>query len=158
MTKEITLSNGEICLVDDSDFPMLSVRRWFPKKAFHLTYASRCEVVAPGKRVSMSMHSLLMKPPRGFVVDHVNGNGLDNRRENLRIVTLSHNSMNRKLRIDSRTGVRGVTKTRSGKFTPHLQVDGNQVLKGAYDTVEEALAVRMAAEEKYFGEYASKHR
>jgi hypothetical protein len=61
-------------------------------------------------RNQVLVHRLIMGSPEGMDVDHINGNGLDNRRKNLRVCTRSQNAMNKKLRSDSTTGYKGVYK------------------------------------------------
>ena len=55
-----------------------------------------------------SIHRLVMNTPKGMHIDHINGNGLDNRKENLRLCTPSQNAMNKRLRYDSSSGFKGV--------------------------------------------------
>ena len=87
--KEIELTRGKVSLVDDNDYGWLSQNKWQFDR-----YAYRTIKVGKKKR-SVRMHREIMKPPKGMVVDHINGNKTDNRRENLRVVTQSDNGINR---------------------------------------------------------------
>lgn len=124
-------SNGVPVLVDASDFPAVSKCRWCAQRA--RSKASRYYVYR-GKRAGESgpskvyLHRLLMKPPHGFVVDHKNGDGLDNRRCNLRVATPSQNSANRKVGPPSVSGFRGVAKYKKG-WRAQVTV-ANKCLKG----------------------------
>jgi len=93
MTKEILLSQGKVALVDDADFARLSLFKWHKFEHGKTTYViTRCKM--SGRR-KIYIHSLIMPASKGFEIDHINGNGLDNRRENLRVVTHRENMQNR---------------------------------------------------------------
>jgi hypothetical protein len=105
--KVIKLSNGQKALVDDEWYEYLSQWRWFPIGA---GYASR-QVTKNGVRHTIYMHRQVAGTPPGMDTDHINGDKLDNRSENLRIVSHSENLMAR-LKLDKRnnSGYRGVSK------------------------------------------------
>lgn len=90
----------------------------------------------------------------GLRVDHINGDGLDNRRANLRIVPDQINQINRKrLNRNNASGYRGVSYMRStGKWRANITVDYRQVHLGSFVTAEEAFAARRAAELQYYPE------
>ena len=105
-----------------------------------------------GKRVFL--HNALMKPKDGQVVDHKNGNTLDNRRLNLRTCSLQDNSKNRKTYTSNRLGVRGVSfNKKEQKYIARIQVDKKPIFLGYFDTLEQASEVRQNAEIKYFGKF-----
>ena len=88
--KEILLTQGKVAVVDDVDYEQLSRYKWQFDR-----YAYRTIVLDNGKKRSIRMHRAIMQPPKGLVVDHINGDKLDNRRSNLRVVEYSVNSINR---------------------------------------------------------------
>lgn len=107
MNEEILLhardgSVRAVTVVDDEDYAELSRYRW---SLHNRGYACRW---SPAANRQVLMHRTLMRPPPGLVVDHINGNKLDNRRENLRVVTQAQNARNAKVRADSSSGVPGV--------------------------------------------------
>ena len=93
----------------------------------------------------------------GIVADHINGNRLDNRMENLRLVNRAQNNMNKGLRSDNTSGHTGVAWDKSkGKWVVQIQVDGKNKHIGRYTSKKDAINARIKAEEKYFGEYRRK--
>jgi len=113
-----------------------------------------------------SMHRVIMDPPKGMDIDHIDGNTLDNRKENLRICTRSQNSQNKKLRCDSASGYKGVHKMKSRNLKkpfkayigiPDWREQGlkvNQMRLGYYATAGEAARVRDKKAKELFGEFA----
>lgn len=105
------------------------------------------------------MHSLIMAPPDGMLVDHVSGDGLDNRRSNLRFATAEQNAFNRKRYETNTSGAKGVTfkKSRSGvggSWQAYINVRGRRFWLGCYPTMQLASAAYDAAAVRFFGEYA----
>jgi hypothetical protein len=82
-------------------------------------------------------------------IDHINGNSIDNRIENLRDVTDVENSRNLSISSYNKTGVMGVNLTSRGKFRARIKVYGKETALGCYSTLEEAAAARKEAEKKY---------
>ncbi|MBL0320674.1 MAG: HNH endonuclease [Alphaproteobacteria bacterium] len=142
MSKEITLSKGFVCIVDDDDYEYLSQYRWHSMKGKVRVYASRSY-----KRSQIIMHRELMNPPIGFVVDHINGNTLDNRRSNLRICTHSQNNVNVKQK--NKTGYKGV-KLENGKWVARIQIT-----IGTFASAEEAARAYDKASKSLHGEFAA---
>ena len=92
--------------------------------------------------------------PKGQV-DHINGDSTDNRIANLRIATNSQNSMNRGLRRDNTSGVKGVSWSKKmRKWLVHIAVDGRLMHIGLFDTIEEAKAARIEVAKRLHGEFA----
>lgn len=97
MTKRIPLSRGLVALVDDEDYERLSAHRWYARSGANTYYAERRGPRdANGKRATYSMHrtALRLGPFDGTVVDHINRDGLDNRKANLRLTDKSGNALN----------------------------------------------------------------
>lgn len=92
-----------------------------------------------------------------FDIDHIHGDKTrnDNRKSNLRIVTKSQNSMNKKIMSNNTSGVTGVGRNKSKKrWTAYIVVNNKQINLGVFDDINDAIKSRKAAEEKYFGEYS----
>ena len=86
-------------------------------------------------------------------LDHRNGDRADNRIRNLRVADRSQNMWNRKAHVTSKTGVLGVCRAGS-KWRAQMYFNRQSVLRKDFDTLEEAVAARRAAERKYFGKFA----
>ena len=145
---------GLVALVDDADYKRLAGHVWRVQHSRKSVYASR---VVRG-RVCM-MHNEIASPPDGMVWDHVDRDGLNNQRVNLRPATRSQNQQNRSgwTRADAAksSGFKGVSWDKSRKlWMTKITVDYKTVNLGRCATVEEAAKVYDEAAKKYFGEYA----
>jgi hypothetical protein len=96
--KEILLTQGKVALVDDDDFIKVSSGTWCAQRAKTTFYAHGH---IPHRKKIISMHRFIMGDPEGKEIDHINGNGLDNRKENLRIVSHQENMINIHINCDS---------------------------------------------------------
>ena len=93
--KQIPLTQWKITIVDDEDFIELNKYKWWAIKQWNKFYAARKIVLDGGKRRLLSIHSFLMNTQKWLDTDHINGDGLDNKRSNLRVCTRGENQMNR---------------------------------------------------------------
>lgn len=91
---------------------------------------------------------------RGESVDHIDGDGLNNRRANLRVATQSQNAANARRRVNSDAPYPGVRQRRHDRWSARIRVRGRELYLGTYATLAEAVAVRQRAAIAYFGEYA----
>jgi hypothetical protein len=145
--KSIPLTQGNFALVDDEDFEWLNQWKWqVHKQKTGKCYADRAFDVE--KRTHhIRMHRLIVGAPDGMVVDHINGNSLDNRKENLRLCTPLENSRNCRKK-ESPTGYRGVF------CYAVIRVNRKYVKLGSFRTTEEAARAYDKAAKKYHGEFA----
>lgn len=106
---------------------------------------------------SVGLHRFITGCPDGFDPDHINNNGLDNRRLNLRIVTRSQNSMNSRMKSNNKSGITGVSwdKTKN-QWHVKICVNYKQKTIGYYNDLEDAINARMEAVKQYHGEFAYK--
>jgi len=100
------------------------------------------------------LHRIIMDDPEDLVVDHINRNRLDNRRENLRIVSQQENGMNLSMSKRNKSGVAGVhwNKTRD-KWQAQISYKYKHIFLGYFEKLEDATKTRKDAEMKYFGEF-----
>ncbi len=90
----VALSRGAFTLIDDADWELVRGHTWYAHTTgVGLIYA--CTTL-PGAKSKTCMHEILMRPPEGMTVDHIDGQTLDNRRANLRVCTISQNAHNRR--------------------------------------------------------------
>ena len=106
-----------------------------------------------GKQISFLVHRLIMKPKNNQQIDHINGNGLDNRKENLRLATASQNMQNRKGWGKFPKGVK--LNKYTGKYEARFQMNKQYFHLGNFDTVEEASQAYQTKAKEYFGELLS---
>ena len=103
------------------------------------------------------LHRYIMNAPEGMVVDHINGDTLDNRKCNLRICTQQENLMNRPKPKNNTSGRKGVYWDKTyNKWKVCIKINGKQKHLAYFDNKEDAVKLREEAEAKYFGEYARK--
>ena len=141
---KVVLSNGGFAEVDFDDLGRVLAHTWSrcsPKRSKTSYAITRVD----GRTVYM--HRFVLDPPLGVEVDHVNGDGLDNRRANLRPATRSQN-----MRAIRKGLSRGVTQSRSGRFTAAIYQDNRKFHLGTYDTYEEASAAYKKASAERFRE------
>jgi hypothetical protein len=152
--REIPLTRGMVALVDDADYEALSHWSWSIHDNGRQMYAKRRSNVAGHDNV-VKMHRQLMLPDPGQVVDHINGNGLDNRKANLRIASKSNNGANRSKTIVNTSGYKGVFwHAQTRKWLVKVKRGGRQHYVGIFsDPIDAALAYDARAIE-LFGEYA----
>ena len=147
MTKKIFLSNGGFTSVSDEDYIFLFPYTWYMIKKGYAYGWVKNKYQLLHRTVAKRMGLDLLNQ-----IDHINGDKLDNRRENLRSATQSQNSMNS--RIKNKTGYKGVTKTNQ-KWGAQIKVNGQQIWLGTFNTPEEAHDAYREAAEQYFGEFAN---
>ena len=149
---------GLFAIVDSSDFELVSAYSWFPRKNYHTFYVQHSPSrTLPGERRPVLMHRLLLGlGPGDQTVDHINGNGLDNRRENLRLCSDSTNQANRhRLVPNASSRYRGVTwHAALGKWQAHIKVMGRSIYLGVFASEEEAALAYNHAAVAHFREYA----
>jgi hypothetical protein len=134
--KEIPLSQGLFALVDDEDFEELNKFKWFVQKNKNTFYAKR-HIKKEEQDTTIYMHNIIMKTPKEMVTDHINHNGLDNQKSNLRIVTQRQNMHNKQNKTSSMfVGVHWHKLAK--KWNANIRVNGKQIYLGQFNNEEEA--------------------
>lgn len=151
----VALTKGMFALVDDADFEVVSRWNWSALRAKGgLWYATRGRMseeqidrVAP-----VLLHRYLLQAEPTENVDHRDGNGLNNRRENLRKASNSQNGMNMKARVGGSSKFKGVW--RPTRWRAEIRVDYTTIRLGSFRTEEEAARAYDDAARRLFGEFA----
>ncbi len=106
--REIMLTQGKVALVDDEDYEMLMKYKWHALCYRSFEYAGRTTSRLLGRQHSVNMHWEILRYPKGKQCDHVDGNGLNNQRSNLRVVSVRGNAQNK--HFDKTSKYSGVCK------------------------------------------------
>ncbi|MDD3961309.1 MAG: HNH endonuclease [Bacteroidales bacterium] len=137
--KILPLTQGEVAIVDSEDYERLHKLKWFTKR-----YKGTCYAAHNNKRGSnlTLMHRYILDPENicGLDIDHINGNGLDNRKKNLRLVTKRQNGQNQKNRVCKTSKFPGVSKVKGLKKCWFARICINKKVKylGHFYTEESA--------------------
>ena len=145
------IHRGEFVAIDDEDLPLVEPYYWAARRTNTSIYA--INGYHDGIYRPLHMHRLILNAPKGLFVDHINGNGLDNRRCNLRLCTASQNQANRRRLPTNKTGHRGVCRV-GVKWQAGIKKDGRSRHLGWFATAEEAGRAYDAAAKELFGEFA----
>jgi hypothetical protein len=152
--RELQLTNGLVTIVDDDlewddRYQLAAVKRLYTHYAIFRPWDP---LTKTGH--TAYLHRFIMSAPQGTTVDHVNGDGLDNRKANLRFATRSQQLANTRIHSHCTSGYRGVCwdKTR-GLWIAKVGYRGKQINVGRYPTPEEAFAARDTVARKLFGEF-----
>ena len=154
---KVPLTQGQFALVNEEDWAKLAHRKWHAQRQ-NKGWAARTFLKtdwSTGRRryLYASMQEMIMGTRPGFEIDHRNRNTLDNRRENLRWLSPSHNMVNRA--YPNSQGFKGVWKN-GKRFSAAIRPPrGTKIHLGTFDTPEEAHQVYCASAKKFWGEFAS---
>lgn len=153
--RQIPLSRGKFAIVDASDYDWLNQWKWSYRPN---GYAIRKENVITDdgklKRKTIRMHRIITNAPDNMEVDHINRNGLDNRRGNLRIVTHAQNMCNQKVRTGTSKYKGVIWYNKNNKWLARIRKNGKAIHLGYFVCEIEAALAYNAAALKYHGEFA----
>jgi len=159
--KEIPLTRGYVAFVDDEDYEWLSQFKWHVKKSGRTCYAVRKVTVAPNTYKKEFMHNAIMKPKEGEQVDHIDGNGLNNCRANLRLANHQLQQANRR-KTKGVSRFKGVTRVvhkrkRTGdwiRWHARIKFNGKYISLGYFENEEDAARAYDKKARELFGEFA----
>lgn len=151
----LPLTQGLYVIVDEVDYRWLMCWRWFA--SFNVNtrsfYALRKDK-RTGKTLSMQRFILGLEGDDERTADHINGNTLDNRRKNLRVVSGNQSAQNRGMRCDNKTGFKGVYfRKTTGKYVAQIRANKETYHLGEWTSPEDAHRAYCLAAEKYHGDY-----
>lgn len=155
---EVILKNNNILKIDDQDADLLQGNSWQYSKSSSKFYVRR-GIKIKGKRIGQYLHRMIIekiinrKLLKHEHIDHIDGDSLNNKRDNLRIVSIQENNKNRqKIKMKS-SKYKGVVK-RGNKFSAQIDVDKNRIHLGYFEREKDAAEAYNTAAIKYFGSFA----
>jgi hypothetical protein len=155
--KEIALSRGKSALVDDEDYEWLSQWKWTYAGENYAYRMQHLGVGADGKakKKSILMHRIITNAPKGLDVDHVNRDGLDNQRHNLRVCTRTQNLANSIVSTGRYSNLRGAfLDKKTGLWSSKIMVNRKLIRLGWFTTDVDAHEAYKAASVKYNGKFS----
>lgn len=161
--KEIELTQGKVALVDDEDYDWLMGWKWCAHKICNTYYADGHMILISGKRTTLKMHRLILQNfDMTFDCDHIDGNGLNNQKSNLRLCTHQENMSNRRKEIKRKTssrykGISWIMREKKWRAQVGYNIGGKRKkhFAGYYLNEQAAALAYNEAAKKMFGEYAS---
>lgn len=145
--KKIQLTRGKFAIVSEADYEIVKDYKWYAHKALSNRWYARSAVVG-------FMHRFLTGVQEEMSVDHINGDSLDNRQENLRICSHLENLRNKKIYRNNKSGYKGVYFDKGkNRWIAQVVLGGKKITRSSIDPEKAALLYDELARE-YFGEYA----
>jgi hypothetical protein len=159
--KSIKLTQGKEAIVDNEHFDELNQYKWSCDShgyavRFTTIQSQNKKLGIKQKRKTILMHKVINNTPDGFHTDHINGNTLDNRKDNLRTATASQNQGNTNKRVNNTSGFKGVSwSKRANKWVAQIRCNNQQLYLGLFDNLQEAAIAYNNKALELFGEFAS---
>lgn len=151
----VRMPRGYYVLVDASDFPLIADYSWHASGDGETIVYANTWSYRSGIRRPLRMHRLIMNPPDNLVVDHKNGNTLDNRRSNLRVCTSRENNLNLPGKPNTSSQFKGVKwRAERGTWIATIYVDGRTQYLGSTRDERAAAKLYNEAAKLHFGEFA----
>jgi hypothetical protein len=157
MTVKIKLTRGKTAIVDYADYQKISGFKWRTVEAYKNTFYAATWMRTGGKGRHVYLHRFLLGfPEKEKRTNFINGNTLDCRRENLRLVTDSQSQMRRKLSENNSTGFRGVSFNKaSGKYKAYIKRNGKLIHLGLFTKPKDAAKAYNEKAKELFGKFAT---
>jgi hypothetical protein len=150
----VPLTRGYEAIIDAGDVHLVDGCNWCARLRLNTVYVQRTDCSGAKKR-TVQLHRVLLSAPDEMQVDHINGDGLDNRRSNLRLATPSQNMYNQRPTSKNTSGFKGVSwENRHGKWRAQIAYKGNQRHLGYYSISEAAYQAYVDASSSLHGEFS----
>lgn len=151
----LTLTRGHVAVIDAKDAALVGRFAWQASEECNTVYATRSVSLPQGGRRKVRLHRVLTDAKAGNDVDHINGNGLDNRRKNLRECSHMDNRRNTRRHRNNKSGFKGVSWNPSRKkWCAFIYHEGKSINLGGFATPEEAHNVYCRKARELHGEFA----
>ena len=139
--------SGKFLVVDDENFELVNNYYWHLDNGGYVRGALK-------KQILIRAHRLIMNPAKDKVIDHINGNKLDNRKSNLRICTQVQNMANRTLSVNNKTGYKGIHFNKKiNKYSVQFCYNKKRINGGYFKDIIEAIKTYNNLVIKYIGEF-----
>jgi hypothetical protein len=150
---EIPLTQGKVALIDENDWELISQFKWCAAREGSGHWVAIADV---GNKRYVKMHRLILGAKEGDEVDHINRDSLDNRRENLRLVTEAwQQNANKDKRANTSSIYKGVCwDAGRGRWTAYIDKDRRRKFLGRFKSEAEAALAYNEKAAEWFGEYA----
>lgn len=152
----IPLTKGHEAIIDAADVPLVKNYNWFAEVRHYTVYACRNQRKSDAmtKRKPIQLHRAILFDVTGLDVDHIDGDGLNNRRSNLRAATRQQNSSNQKIRMKNTSGFKGVSWDKQmNKWRAKIMSNYRSTFLGLFTTKDLAYQAYLAASKRMHGEF-----
>jgi hypothetical protein len=151
--KTISLTHGKVALIDDEDYDFVIQHKWYSHQC---RKNAPCYAIANQKNRVVRMHRLIMNAPKDLQVDHIDGNGLNNQKNNLRLCTAAENQHNQRVQKRAKTSkYKGVfTRKNRNKWSCQIKCNSKIYHLGYFKSEILAAKTYDTAAKKYFGQFA----
>lgn len=150
----IPLASGNYSRVSAEDAPHLGLLMWYEQKQGNTSYAHSHVAIGNNKNAHISIHRAILGMGSD-AVDHIDGDGLNNERRNLRFATRHENMRNSRMKKTNKVGIKGVIyNAKLGKWTSSIRISGKQRFLGVFPSPEEAGEAYKIASQTHFGEFS----
>ena len=155
MSIQIPLKQGQFAIIDNEDFNLVKDYKWHLKKERYTYYVRANIRLSSGKYKMIRLHRLILNLSNSEICDHINGNGLDNRKINIRIATHAQNNANRKKAQKKSSKYKGVCWNKERNlWQANIYLDQKTINLGCFANEEEAAKVYNSSAVKLFGAFA----
>ena len=154
--KEIKLTQGKVTQVDDDVFDYLNQFNWYAEKGYNTYYAAR-KITINGLKTSTRMHTVILKIDKGSICDHIDHDGLNNQKSNLRICSHFQNMRNRKSNHNAKSRYLGVSPSGRNNlpWRTFIEINRKSTSLGYFKTEEEAALAYNNTAIKHYKEFAN---